>query len=240
MSRYESPTQGWPAIERQHGRVVWRGENDDTWPKPALRVVAAEPIEEPTVPDTWESPLWAQKAAELEMDKRRKVRLLKWLLLVFGAALLGGLVAGCAHEQPARPKVVVLSERAGTAIAKTIGALVAQEPKATTIAGVIVVFQPGDAQDVCLIGAHEGCHAEDEVNMGTLAFLIEYQRQYIECRETQPPEVCARSIPLEARCYDIQHACQRARAEGKPWPAVSLAPRWRDGWGMCMTKGGRR
>jgi hypothetical protein len=128
--------------------------------------------------------------------------------------LLTALAMGCAHEpSPAPAKLVVLPEREGTIAAKVIGSLTGMRPTATTLpGGVIVVFQPADAKDPCLI-AHETVHVADQREMGTIAWLVEYQRQLADC-EARPGadrETCLRTIPLEQPAYRAQHECQGRR-----------------------------
>ena len=128
-------------------------------------------------------------------------------------ALLSVFLAlpGCGHVAtvPKDDGPVVLSERAGSATATIIEKFVGQSPKAATYAGKTVVFQPGDAKDVCLVEAHEGCHADDQSRLGIIPWTIAYITQLVTCEMKQPRGVCLRSIPLEALCYARQHLCQR-------------------------------
>lgn len=217
--RIDSPTHGWASVENRHGRLVWRGDD------------------EPTAPDAWESPLWAQKAAEMEMSRRRKMRVLKWLLLVFAACLLGGFIAGCAHREEA-PAKVVLPEKAGSLAAKVIRAVTGQEPKAAAVpGGPVVIFQPADAEDVCL-WAHELVHRDDQERMGSVAWVSEYAAQYAECRKGGYSSAwCLRSIDLELSAYRRQHECAAARANGRPWPPLSERRRLRGEWPLCKRGG---
>lgn len=235
MSRIDSPTNGWDSVERVHGRLRWA--DDDKTPARKLTPVTALDLD--PLLAAWRA-VEREKTAIAE-GMRARARRTKLVLLGLALAAFAALALGCAHQE-AGPGVVVLPEKAGSIAAKAIRAAVGQEPKAATIpGGPTVVFQPDDADDVCLVEAHEGQHRMDQAEMGTVAWTLTYVDQYLECVGAGRERAwCLRSMPLEVVAYRQQHACQAARAAGRPWPPVSVGPRWRAGWGECMAKGGGR
>ncbi len=146
-------------------------------------------------------------------DERRRKRLSNVivtaaiLLALLGVALL--TFTGCAHQQEPAADTIVLNERTGGPVAFVLGQVTGQTPKAATLPYLpTIVFQPADANDLCLM-AHEGVHRMDQVDMGGVAWAAEYLRELVECERARPPAECLRTIALEAKAYDAQHACMR-------------------------------
>lgn len=236
--RIDTPTGPETPFIRIHGRITWRGDDADT---PVMRPRSLTPVTTDLQDQVAAMREFVRKRDAFGDDHRKRLasvkRLPMWLM--FGLLVLLAC-GGCAHQQA--PGAIVLPERVGSVAALAVTAAVGQEPKAATLPGpVTIVFQPKDASDVCLVDAHEGQHREDMREMGTQRFLRAYVDQYVECvTEGRSRPWCLREMPLEKLAYRRQHECEAARAAGRPWPPVSQAPRWRDGWGMCMRKGGAR
>lgn len=133
--------------------------------------------------------------------------------IMLGLGLLSGLfvalalaLSGCAHAP--MPTRVVLGDRLGGLASQVLGMLTGQEPKAATLPGLpTIVFQPADADDPCL-DAHERVHREDQWTMGGGRWTAEYLRQLGACERERSRGECLRTIELEARAYEAQHACQ--------------------------------
>jgi hypothetical protein len=209
MTRSPSPI---PGLEVVRGRYEWTEEKTPVDPAAELaRAMEAH-------------------VATLRGQARGRMRTLQVVLIVLGVLAWAALALGCAHDpEPAKPRLVVLPEREGQLAARVIGALTGQRPTATTLpGGVVVVFQPADAADPCLL-AHETVHVADQHEMGPVPWLVEYGRQLAEC-EARPGAdrgTCLRTIPLEQAAYKAQHECQERRADAA------------DGSSAWMAKGGR-
>jgi hypothetical protein len=128
------------------------------------------------------------------------------LLLVL-ATLTALPFAGCASE-------VVLPEPVGGTVSRTIQQITGQPTYGVTIPGAPPVYMT--EPDPCL-RKHEAVHVEDQAAMGTNAWTMEYARQLRTCVDPVPMDKrrealpgCLKSIPLEAKAYDVQHACQSA------------------------------
>lgn len=131
------------------------------------------------------------------------------ILFFFASAIFISASTKCAHDS--QPHVVVLPEKTGSRAADVIGWLTGQRPHAATLpGGTIVVFQPADAKDECLI-VHETVHVEDQQSMGEVAWIVEYTHQYQECERHNSSENCLRTIDLEKHAYEAQHECERKR-----------------------------
>jgi hypothetical protein len=156
---------------------------------------------------------WAEM---VERERRRRLALSRavTVLAALGmAAVLAVLVSvafgGCAHQPTPAADTIVLNERTGGPVAFVLGQLTGQTPKATTLPYLpTIVFQPQDANDTCLM-VHEGVHRMDQVDMGGATWGAEYLRELVECERSNPPAECLRTILLEAKAYDAQHACMR-------------------------------
>lgn len=223
--RIDSPRTGWDAVHYEHGRLTWR--DDEQTP------VTADLGDSAAIKGLREL---VRKRDAFADDHRKRRSRARWIPVWVLAALQLFLAFGCAHAPAAQPRPIVLPEKAGSVAAKAIRAGVGQEPKAATIGGYTIVFQPDDADDVCLL-EHEKSHAEDQHDMGTVSWTLSYVDQYVECVTAgRAREWCLRNMPLEVVPYKRQHDCERARAEGNPWPPLSEAPRFRGDWSWALCK----
>jgi hypothetical protein len=144
---------------------------------------------------------------------RRQRRLAGVVLAVLVLTVLSVCLFSCSHQSDSAPAAVtVLADRVGGPAAEALGVLTGQEPRAATLPYVgTIVFQTEDADDTCLL-AHEARHRTDMAEMGPGRWVATYLHQLGACERDLPRAECLRSIPLEARAYEVQHACQRARA----------------------------
>ena len=145
--------------------------------------------------------------------RRTESRWPRALVIIAGLGILGTLVLGlfgCAHS-PTPSTVTVLSDRVGGPASEALEVLTGQEPRAATLPYVgTVIFQPADADDTCLL-AHEAQHRTDMADMGAARWVATYLHQLGACERERPRAECLRTIGLEARAYEVQHACQKAR-----------------------------